>query len=445
MRLRVIDVLEATSGSIAGGSQVAEAVSSYHTDSRDVRPGGLFFALKGAERDGHDFVRDAARRGAAAVIVERSLPSIAGVAQLVVQDSWSALYSLAAFVLARVSPLVVGVTGSNGKTSTKEMTAAVLAVRQRVLKTEGNLNTETGLPLTILRLEAEDQALVLEMGMQRAGEIARLAALARPRVGIVTNIGSVHMEFFATQEDLARAKGELLAGLPPDGLAVLDAEGAHFELLRSLSRAPVRSFGFAAGDLRAQDYKPLPEGGCSFRVEGAEVRLQLAGRHQARNALAALAAGEFAGVPIEVAAPALADVAVGQRLQEVEAAAGFTIVDDSYNASPESMLAAFETIAERPRRGRLLAVLGEMRELGALSEEAHRRVGRRAGEVFDEVCVLDVGFGKVLVEAAGATLVATKADAARWVRERATPGSLVLVKASHGVALDDLVRELTQA
>lgn len=439
----MIDLLEATSGSIAGGSQVAEAVSSYHTDSREVEPGGLFFALRGAERDGHDFAREAARRGAAALVVERPAPTAAGVAQIVVADSWKALYSLATFVLGKVNPLVVGVTGSNGKTSTKEMTAAVLATRLRVLKSEGNLNTETGVPLTILGLEPGDQALVLELAMQRAGEITRLTDLARPKVGIVTNVGTVHMEFFASRDQLARAKGELVASLPADGLAVLDAEGEYFELLTALSAAPVRSFGVAEGDLVCENYRQLPDGGCSFRARGVEIRLRLTGRHQARNALAALLAGEFAGIAIEEAAPALAGVGVDRRLQQVPAPEGYTIVDDSYNASPESMLAAFETLAELPRRGRLLAVLGEMRELGALAEQAHRQVGERAAGVFDEICVLDVGFGRVLAEAAGATLVASKPDAAGWVRERATPGSIVLVKASHGVALDELVRELS--
>jgi UDP-N-acetylmuramoyl-tripeptide--D-alanyl-D-alanine ligase len=313
------------------------------------------------------------------------------------------------------------------------------------VKTEGNLNTETGLPLTILRLETEDEALVLEMGMQRAGEIRRLAELARPRVGIVTNIGTVHMEFFASQDDLARAKGELVESLPADGLAVLDAEGGYFELLRSLSKAPVRTFGFGAGDLRAEAYEPLPEGGCRFSVSGVEVRLALGGRHQARNALAALATGEYAGVPLATGAPALAGVAVRQRLHELRAPEGYTVVDDSYNASPESMLAAFEAVQERPHHGRLLAVLGEMRELGALAEEAHHRVGRRAAEVFDAVCVIDVGLGRLIAAEAGASLVATKAEAASWVRENATPGSLVLVKASHGVALDELVRDLVAA
>src|SRR5919204_1026622 len=432
MRLRLPDLLEATGASITGGSQVAAAVTSFHTDSREVRPGGLFFALRGAETDGHRFAGQAAERGASALVVERPIPDLAGVAQLVVGDTWSALYDLAAHVLRVVSPLVVGITGSNGKTSTKEMTAAVLATRFRVRRTEGNLNTETGVPLTILGLEPEDTALVLEMAMQRAGEIRRLTELARPRVGVVTTIGSVHMEFFATQDDLARAKGELVESLPIDGLAVLNADNEFFDLLRSLSKAPVRSFGLERGDLRGGRYEPLPGGGCRFEVGGIEVRMSLSGRHQARNALAALAAGEFAGIPLAEGGAALREVALGQRLQELRAPAGYAVVDDAYNASPESMLAAFETIAERPRTGPLLAVLGEMRELGELADEAHRRVGRRAAEVFDHVCVIDVGFGRVLAEAAQATLVPDKKAAARWVREEAVAGAVVLVKASHG-------------
>jgi UDP-N-acetylmuramoyl-tripeptide--D-alanyl-D-alanine ligase len=445
VRLSIVDVLEATGGSIAGGSQVAEAVTSFHTDSREVAPGGLFFALKGAETDGHRFVAQAAERGASAVVVERRVGDLGGVAQVVVGDSWRALYGLAANMLRRVHPLVVGVTGSNGKTSTKEMAAAVLATRMRVRKTEGNLNTETGVPLTILSLEQDDEALVLEMAMQRAGEIRQLADLARPRVGVITTIGSVHMEFFASQEDLARAKAELVEALPADGQAVLNADDRFFDLMSSLSGAPVRSFGFDAGDVRGQNYRPVPEGGCRFDVDGNEVRLKLSGRHQARNALAALAAGEFAGVPLRDGAEALSQVEVGQRLQEIRTPAGYVIVDDAYNASPESMLAAFDTIAERPHARPLLAVLGEMRELGALADDAHRRVGRRAAEVFDRICVIDVGYGRLMAEAADADLVADKQAAARWVREHAEPGSLVLVKASHGLALDELVRDLLPA
>jgi UDP-N-acetylmuramoyl-tripeptide--D-alanyl-D-alanine ligase len=441
MDLRISEVLQATCGRLAAGPGDAR-LTSYHTDSRTVVPGGLFFALRGAARDGHQFCADAAGRGAAAVVVAREVQA-PGVAVIVVEDTWRALYDLAGHVLDRVAPLVVGVTGSNGKTSTKEMAAAVLGVRHRVLRSEGNLNSETGLPLTLLRLEPGHTAAVLEMGMQGPGEIARLAALARPRVGIVTMIGSVHLEYFKSPRHLALAKAELVEALPADGLAVLNVEDAWFDMLRERSAAPVVAFGLAAGDLRGERYRALPEGGAEVMVEGVPVRIGLGGRHQARNALAALAAGRFAGVPIAEGAAALAGVGVDRRLQELWAPGGYTVVDDAYNASPESMLAAFETVAERPRSGRLLALLGEMRELGPVAGAAHERVGRRAGEVFDRVAVVDAGHGRLLAEAAGGELLADREAAVDWVRAIARPGDVVLVKASHGLDLHEVVRTLT--
>jgi UDP-N-acetylmuramoyl-tripeptide--D-alanyl-D-alanine ligase len=337
------------------------------------------------------------------------------------------------------------VTGSNGKTSTKEMIAAILSKRFNVLRTLGNLNTETGVPLTILHVEPHHTALILEMGMQHAGDIARLVELASPTVGVITNVGTVHMEFFAAREDLARAKGELVAGLPGDGCAVLNADDQFYPLLVAMTSARVASFGLVAGDYRAEDYRALTGGGSAFSVRGVEVELQLVGRHQAFNALAALAAGEAAGVRLSEGAEALKEVVVDHRLQEIATAAGYSIVDDAYNASPESMLAAFEALADSPRRGRLLAVLGQMGELGATSEEGHRRVGRRAAEVFDAVCVVDGERARVLAESAGAELVPDRAAAVAWVKRNARDGDRVLVKASHGTALDQVVRELTSS
>jgi UDP-N-acetylmuramoyl-tripeptide--D-alanyl-D-alanine ligase len=439
----MVEVVEAMGGSVAAGAGDLR-LTSCHTDSRTVVPGGLFFALRGAELDGHAFCAEAAARGAAAVVVDRDVPA-PGAAVIRVADTWRALYGLAGHALDLVAPLVVGVTGSNGKTSTKEMAAAVLGARHRVLRSEGNLNSETGLPLTLLRLEREHTAAVLEMGMQGPGEIARLAALARPTVGIVTMVGTVHMEFFPSRDLLALAKAELVEALPSGGLAVLNAEDDYFELLRDRSAAPVVSFGFDAGDLRASHYRSLPDGGATVTVEGVPVRLGLGGRHQARNALAALAAGRFAGVPIAEGAAALASVGVDHRMQAVSAPAGYTVVDDAYNASPESMLAAFETVAERPRAGRLLALLGEMRELGPVAVAAHETVGRRAAEVFDRVAVVDAGHGRLLAEAAGAELVADREAAVNWVRAFARPGDVVLVKASHGLALHEVVQSLVTA
>jgi UDP-N-acetylmuramoyl-tripeptide--D-alanyl-D-alanine ligase len=443
MRLSLLEILEATGGGEVGGTQVGNTFSTFHTDSREVAQGGLFFALRGAKTDGHRFVADAVRRGAAAVVVQRRMPIPSGIVEVLVPDTWEAMYTLARYVLQRVDPLVVAVTGSNGKTSTKEMIAAVLSKRFNVLRTLGNLNTETGLPMTILRIEPHHTALVLEMGMQHAGEITRLVGLARPKVGVITNIGTVHMDFFETREDLARAKGELVAGLPVDGSAVLNADDQFYPLLVAMTSARVASFGFGAGDYRAENYRALTGGGSAFSVRAVEVELRLEGRHQALNALAALAAGEAAGVRLSDGAEALREVVIDHRLQEIATAGSYSIVDDAYNASPESMLAAFEALAESPRRGRLLAVLGQMGELGATSEEDHRRVGRRAAEVFDAVCVVDGERARVLAESAGAELVPDRDAAVAWVRRNARDGDRVLVKASHGVALDQVVKELT--
>lgn len=443
MRLTLLEILEATGGGEIGGTQVGNTYSTYHTDSREVKPGGVFFALRGAEMDGHRFVSDAISRGATCVVVQRRTPIPTGIAEVVVPDTWAALYALAGYSLDRVKPLVVGVTGSNGKTSTKEMVAAILATRFRVHRTIGNLNTETGLPLTLLSLEPDHTALVLEMGMQQPRDIRRLAALAKPSIGIITNVGVVHIEFFDSREDLARAKGELVAALPQDGLAVLNADNEFFPLLAGMTSARIATFGDHGGDYRVWGYQVLPEGSAQFSIRGVEIRLAMEGRHQALNAAAALAAGEFAGVPVSDGAAALANVAVEHRLQEVITSAGFSILDDAYNASPESMLAAFEMVREGPRPGRLFAVLGEMRELGVLAEESHKRVGLRAREVFDAVTVVDTNLGRILAESAGAQLVPDRKAAADWVRRNARAGDRVLVKASHGVHLDEVVRELT--
>ena len=445
MKLSLLEILEATGGGEVGGTQVGNTFSTFHTDSREVARGGLFFALRGAETDGHRFVSDAISRGAAAVVVQRRMDIPSGIVEILVPDTWAALYALAARALQRVQPLVVGVTGSNGKTSTKEMVAAILARRFEVLRSTGNLNTETGVPLTVLRLEPHHTALVLEMGLQRTGDIARLAALAKPSIGIVTNVGTVHMEFFSSHEQLARAKGELVASLPEDGLAVLNADNEFYPLLARMTPARIVSFGLEKGDYRVEGYRSLTGGGCEFTVREVPVRLALDGRHQALNATAALAAAEFAGVSLAEGATALAGVEVDHRLQDLRVAGGYSIIDDAYNASPESMLAAFEALAEAPHRGRLLAVLGQMGELGMLSEESHRRVGRRAAEVFDAVCVVDGDQARILAESAGAEVVADCAGAADWVRRNARDGDRVLVKASRGIHLEEVVRELTSS
>jgi UDP-N-acetylmuramoyl-tripeptide--D-alanyl-D-alanine ligase len=443
MRLSLLEMLEATGGGEVGGTQVGNTFSTFHTDSRDVLNGGVFFALRGAEMDGHRFVQDAISRGATAVVVERRMNVPSGIAEIRVPDTWAAMYALASFTLKHLSPLVVAVTGSNGKTSTKEMIAAILGRRFNVMRTIGNLNTETGVPLTILSLQPHHTALVLEMGMQHPGDIARLVALAHPSIGVITNIGTVHMEFFKSREELARSKGEMVAGLPERGTAILNAEDQFFPMLVAMTSARVTSFGLATGDFRAEGYRAREGGGSQFSVRGVEVKLGLEGRHQAVNAVAALAAGVSAGITLADGAAALENVAVEHRLQELPVAGGYSIIDDAYNASPESMIAAFEALAESPRRGRLIAVLGQMGELGAVSQESHRRVGLRAAEVFDAVCVVDGERAGLLAESARAELVPDRPAAVEWVRRNAREGDRVLVKASRGVGLNEVVKELT--
>jgi UDP-N-acetylmuramoyl-tripeptide--D-alanyl-D-alanine ligase len=441
--MSLLQIMEVTGGGEVGGTQVGNTFATFHTDSREVVQGGVFFALRGAEMDGHRFVGDAIQRGAAAVVVDRRLGIPSGIAEVVVPDTWKALYALASYVLARVHPLVVGITGSNGKTSTKEMTAAVLATRFSVLRTTGNLNTETGVPLTILKLEPEHTAFVVEMGLQRAGDIGRLVELAKPKIGVITNIGLVHMEFFDSQEALARAKGELVAGLPVDGRAILDADGAYFPLLASLSPAPVTTFGIATGDFQVHGYKAVG-GGAEFSLRGERVHLALGGRHQALNAAAALAAGDAAGVPVADGARALAEVSVEHRLEEKKTPDGVLVVDDAYNASPESMMAAFDAVREMPREGRLLAVLGHMGELGDLAEAAHILVGKAARPVFDAIAVVDTPLGRVLAQAARADVVPDNPAAVDWVRSHSRPGDRVLVKGSRSRRLDEVVAELVK-
>lgn len=441
MRLTLAEVAAATGGLVSGDA--ATEVSSFHTDSRQLAAGGLFVALKGAEQDGHRYLEAAFANGAAAALVER--PSGLG-PEVIVPATWGAFYALAAGALERVRPLTIGITGSNGKTSTKEMTAAVLGKRLRVHATAGNLNTETGVPMTILGMPDGAEALVLEMGMQGPGEIARLAALARPTVGVITSIGTVHLEHFQNREGIARAKAELIEALPEEGVAILPGDSGYLPLLRRLTRARVVTFGHSeAADYRVEGYRAT-ESGSRFEVRGARVELSVPGRHMAANAAAALAAGDAAGVPPAVGAAALAGVGARGRFHARPAPGGFLVVDDAYNASPESMRAALETLAERPRRGRLLAVLGEMRELGSETERAHRELGALAGDVLDGLCVVAVGEGRLIAEAAGAKadLVPDREAAVAWVRAHARPGDVVLVKASHGVALERVVEELLE-
>jgi UDP-N-acetylmuramoyl-tripeptide--D-alanyl-D-alanine ligase len=418
------------------------------TDSRQVRRGDLFVALRGEHEDGHTFLQEATTRGVAGVLVQQMPETLAdGVAAYVVPDTLAALQRLAAARRERISVEVIGVTGSVGKTTTKEITAAVLGARYRVLKNEANYNNEVGLPLTLLDLRPEHERAVLEMGMYALGEIRLLCEIARPRVGIVTNVGPSHLERLGSLDAITNAKAELVESLPPDGTAILNGDDPRVAAMDKRTRARALFYGTSAGcDVRGLDLEGRGLEGIAFTLEcgGRHTRIQthLPGRHLLHNALAAAAAGLVEGLALNEVVSALATVQVPLRLSVHRARCGATILDDTYNASPSSMMAALDLLAELP--GRHIAVLGDMRELGALEEQGHRSVGQRAAEVAELIYVVG-DLGRLTGEAArqtghdGVSFWSSKEEAAQDLRQRLEPGDVVLLKASRAMALETVL------
>jgi UDP-N-acetylmuramoyl-tripeptide--D-alanyl-D-alanine ligase len=370
--------------SCAGRLQGADAgFADVVIDSRRVAPRDVFAALPGAHADGHDFVAAAAAAGAAGALVSR--PRAAALPQIVVADVAQALLLAGSAWRTAFHGTVLGVAGSNGKTTTKEMLSAILAQRGACLATHGNLNNQLGVPLTLLRLRDTHDSAVIEIGANRAGEVAELVALARPHIGLITNAGAEHLEGFGSIEGVARAEGEMVAGLAPGGVAVINADDPYAAMWRGMTSARVVSFGFAPGaDVRASGLRL--EAGVhgfvsSFTLHGAAatvpVALALAGRHNVYNALAAAAAALAAGATLaQVAAGLGAMRSVAGRLQFKQVAGGAWLIDDSYNANPSSARAALEVLAELA--GRRWLVLGDMAELGAHAQSSHRELGTLA-------------------------------------------------------------------
>jgi UDP-N-acetylmuramoyl-tripeptide--D-alanyl-D-alanine ligase len=435
---------------VAGRGPVDRAFNRAVIDSRQVQPGDLFFALLGEHRNGHDFVDDALARGAAGLVVERPLDAPPDVAVFQVSDSLSALQRLAAHWRTRHDTRVVGVTGSVGKTTCKELIAAVLGARWRVLKSPANLNTEIGLPLTLLELRPEHERAVLEMAMYGPGEIDLLCRIARPQIGVVTNVGPVHLERLGSVGAIAAAKAELVDALPPDGVAVLNGDDPRVTAMASRTKARVLLYGQSQHcDVRGDDLASRGLDGISFRLsyEGRDRRVEahLPGRHHLYAALAAAAVGLAEGMTLTEAAAALRQARPELRLRVLSGPNGATVLDDSYNASPQSMLAALDLLGELP--GRRIALLGEMRELGAAEEEGHRQVGERAAACADLVLVLGER-ARPLYEAAQTTgaaevrFLTSTQEAAPVLRDELQPGDYLLVKASRAVGLESVVDAL---
>jgi len=449
----VQDIVRATQGALVAGD-LAIPVTGVAIDSRALGVGEAFFAIHGHRLDGHAFLGEATARGAACLIVHTLPDDVpANVPLVLVEDTTRALGRLGAWHRARFAIPVVAVTGSNGKTTTKELTAGVLATRWEVLRPERSFNNQWGLPLTLLRLTPEHQAVVLEIGTNARGEVAALAALAAPTVGVVTTVAAVHTEFLGSLDGVREEKAGLVRALAADGVAVLNADDPRVAGMAAETRARVVTYGRSAtAHVRAVGDAVDDERGLTLTLEsGGErqtVTLALAGRHNVGNALAAAAAGVALGLPLADIGRGLAGVRPIAGRCVWKQAGDVTILDDTYNASPVSVRAALETIAAHRRGRRVIVVLGDMLELGALTDDAHREVGRQVAALpADEL----IGVGRampVAVEAAReaglgeAWHLTTFEDTVARLLKRLTAGDLVLVKGSRGMHMERVVDAL---
>ena len=410
----------------------------YSIDSRTVRPGDLFFAIRGPRRDGHDYVEQALAAGAVAAVVETGRRPGRSGAAIQVADPAEALRRLARAARLHWGGSVVAVTGSNGKTTTKEITAALLSETFAVSKTAGNLNNELGLPLSILRIEDRARIAVLELGMNHSGEIRRLAEIAQPDVGVVTNVSAAHVGHFDSVAGVAAAKRELIESLDAGGTAALNADDERVAAFRAAHSGRTVAFGIERpADVRADDIVDLGAGGVRFRVEGCRFETPLAGRHNVYNILAGLAAARSFGLELSALAEAVRRLhPVGMR-GEIRRSGGVTIIDDCYNANPAAMRAMLEVLKNTPARRRI-AVLGEMRELGAQSKTLHRSIGKAAGAAGIDRLLAVGGDASQIVAAADfpAEFYETPESAGAALAEDLAPGDAVLLKGSRGIALE---------
>jgi UDP-N-acetylmuramoyl-tripeptide--D-alanyl-D-alanine ligase len=446
-------------------------VGRFVIDSRQVGPGDVFVALRGENTDGHRFVDDAFSRGAIAALIDRDVEIDATVVDVRsgqtmppatslpvcfrTVDVLTALQSLARWWRSRFPALrVVGITGSVGKTSTKQLTAAVLSRNFNVLKTEGNLNNEIGLPQTLLGLTGRHQRAVLEMGMYARGEIAALCSIAQPSIGVVTNVGPVHLERLGTIEAVAQAKSELVEALPGDGVAILNYDEPLVRQMAGRTRAQVLFYGLDPGaELWADNITSEGLEGVYFDLhyhdEALHVQVPLLGRHSVHTALRAAAVGVVEGLGWDQIVEGLRDRGAQLRLVAVPGPNGSTILDDTYNASPASTIAALNLLEDLG--GRKIAVLGDMLELGSYTEEGHRKVGLRAIDVAD--ILVTVGkLGAMIGEEARRNgmpadrvrICASNEEAIQFLMDVILAGDMLLVKGSRGLHMEEIVAALGQ-
>jgi UDP-N-acetylmuramoyl-tripeptide--D-alanyl-D-alanine ligase len=441
--LSAIQIAEILGAPVAAGDAQTRVDGGVSTDTRKLPAGSVFFALRGENFDGDAFAPAALAAGAAVVVVHRweSAPPPA-TAVIVVPDTLLALQMLALWWRRQLDIPVVGITGSNGKTSTKDFTAAVLSRRFNVSATRGNLNNHIGVPLTVLATTAEHSAAVWEMGMNHAGELAPLCEISRPKYGIITNIGTAHIEFLGSREAIAEEKGTLARALPQDGILFLPATCDFHEYFRQRTHASIVSVGNGRGVVRSENIRFEAEGTrFSLAIDGcqpAEVWLPVPGRHMVTNALLAAAVGWKLGLSPEEIAEGLAGSALTSgRLRRFESR-GVTVIDDSYNANPESMAAAIETLAETPvaTGARRIIVLGRMGELGPHAPAAHEETGRLAASRGLMLLAVGEGARGIATGAGDAPYFSDLDEAAAWLAHEVKAGDLVLFKGSRAAAVE---------
>ncbi|MGE5326242.1 MAG: UDP-N-acetylmuramoyl-tripeptide--D-alanyl-D-alanine ligase [Deltaproteobacteria bacterium] len=437
-------------------------VLGYSIDSRTISPGQLFFAIRGPRFDGHDFVAQAIERGAVGAVVNKTFAAQGAVSLasslLAVPDPTRALQDLALAVRRKWGRSVVAITGSAGKTTTKELTAAALAPRFSVLKTQGNLNNYYGLPLTLLRLETSHEVAVVELAMSAAGEIALLARICEPQCGVVTNVAPVHLQFFDSVDSIARAKRELIESLVPPSTAVLNHDDPRVRKFAENFDGRVVTFGFNAGAaFRGANYVSLPDSGSRFSVKGRiferEFTIPLPGRHNVLNALAAIAVARAFEVPPNSIAQALAaPLELHQRNEILALPGGITVVNDCYNSNPLAMEQMLETVAAWPRARRRIVVAGAMLELGPASPNLHRDIGRLCAKNRVDLLLGVSGDARYFVEGAVeaglknmAEFFETPEEAAQRCLTLLEPGDVVLVKGSRGVHLEKVIELLQKS
>ena len=457
------EVLAATDAEVHSGKlRGNDTIPHITTDTRKIAAGDLFIALRGENFDGADFAADALHKGAAAVLVngplsasvQKDLKKEKGTV-LTVPDTLKAYQEIAHAWRMKFDIPVVAITGSNGKTTTKDLTAAVLSGRGAVCRTAANYNNEVGLPLTLLGITEDDTAAVVEIGMRGLGQIAALAPVAAPNIGIVTNVCEVHMELLGSIENIAKAKAELVEAIPAGGTVLLNADDERVAAMRSMAADGVRVLTYGLGadaDIRAEALR-LAAGGSQFMVtwgnERHDYSIPLAGRHNVSNALAALAAGFVLGCTPQEMQAGLRTLTPTKMRYEVHEIGARRFINDAYNASPSSMCAAIETTASL-YHGRRIAVLGDMLELGAAAEEAHREIGKRVAELGFAALVTygeQARWMHKAAEAAGCSVcyhAESHEAAAKYLREMLVDGDTVLFKGSRGMKMEQIIALLTE-